>query len=1105
MQKLREVILGAPSEPGRTHSFLPAYKLVLLCAPAGYGKTTLLADFVRQTSLPCCWYFLDITDAEEAIFLKTLILSIVHTFPQLKSNLNPLLAGRLSIDGFHAMPGSHFADVIDALIPILTTGIDERFGIFLCNYHTINHSKKINALVNQLLRNLPPQCLLLIESRAVPDLDFAHLLAHDEIIGLDHHFLSFTTDDIINLALLQGMPPLKKEEAAQLNTLFDGWIGGILLGTRLGDLRTLRAGKDLYHPVSMPAMPIDRQKIFAYLVNEVFSQRPEVYSFLKAVAVLQQLTPALCNALLECTDAAARLQYLEQQGLFVMRNHDDSQIVYVCHPILRELLGDELRRQSPEQFANLHRRAMDLWLNAGDTEQAIYHALEAHLYEEAARLIESISENTLAQGRGEMLSNWLKTLPTEILEVYPRLFLTRANLHLLLGEYLLALPWLTKASETVHQHPELLSGEELDLFQTRLSIAHSKALYQMGDYHQAQQLCQNVIERIPADEVDLCAEAHMHLGICANLLGVFSEGIAHLQKALQLWGRESCRRQVAELHTALAGTYRLIGNFALAEHHLARATQCWDALQNDWGKLDNLIHAGQIKHQQGEFGEAESLLLEALAIARGRVHFPRGEAYALVSLGALYQDQEAYRQSLTFTEEGLALARRLKDRYLINSTLCILAMTYLFMDDKDTALLLLSESQPDLADGPQQNGTYEKAKRDLALGTILLCKGQYEQAYEHLAEAEKQIRSSYLQEDRLHATLRLMECQIKQGQFPQIMHRLDALTKMIQMNDYEQLLMRELRLLPELKQLIQTRPELEDFRKMLHIEVLTTLPQVTPPVAAPVPAKPQTPLASSPPVIEIVRARTPRLKIQALGEPAIFINDAAITRWRTKRAMELFFLLLNSDAPLRKGQIITALWAETTEHIDSALHSTIYRLRKLLGEACIASRIGVYWLDLAATYGQGVWYDVTTFQSHAAQARRALEEKNDEEAQNAFLAMVDLYHGDYLQSFYSDWCSFQRDRLRLAYLDARQHLAHIAWRQEQFDESVLQWQHVLAVDDCLEEAHYGLMRCYLRQGKRGLAWRQYQRCAERLESELGAKPGPAIQNLLQHLGRSSSA
>ncbi len=113
--------------------------------------------------------------------------------------------------------------------------------------------------------------------------------------------------------------------------------------------------------------------------------------------------------------------------------------------------------------------------------------------------------------------------------------------------------------------------------------------------------------------------------------------------------------------------------------------------------------------------------------------------------------------------------------------------------------------------------------------------------------------------------------------------------------------------------------------------------------------------------------------------------------------------------------------------------------------------------------------------------------------------MVQLYRGDFGRAFYHDWCTFRRDELRAAYLDARHQLAQIAWRAENWPESSEQWRHILRLDNCLEEAHYGLMRCYIRMGKRGAALRQYQICQEVLDKELGVQPGQVIQKLYQWL------
>lgn len=289
------------------------------------------------------------------------------------------------------------------------------------------------------------------------------------------------------------------------------------------------------------------------------------------------------------------------------------------------------------------------------------------------------------------------------------------------------------------------------------------------------------------------------------------------------------------------------------------------------------------------------------------------------------------------------------------------------------------------------------------------------------------------------------------------------------------------------------------LRALLHLD---PAPQVE--RERPEPGKrqsvPQATVVEPPRLQEVEEMQPATLSIRALGEPAIYLHQELITRWRMARAMELCFYLLECGRPMRKEAIITALWPEADEQTTRTFYSTVYYLRQALGgEGVIVAKGGSYALRLEALYGAEVWYDVQAFEEAQAQAKKLLEKGDDGEAKAHYLRMVELYRGDYVQSFYSDWCTLRRDELRNVYLEARQHLAQIAWREEQIEESILHWQHMLATDSWLEVAHYGLMRCYARQGKRGLALRQYQRCKETLEQEFGAAPSTSIQNLYQRL------
>ncbi|WP_126556593.1 AfsR/SARP family transcriptional regulator [Dictyobacter kobayashii] len=257
------------------------------------------------------------------------------------------------------------------------------------------------------------------------------------------------------------------------------------------------------------------------------------------------------------------------------------------------------------------------------------------------------------------------------------------------------------------------------------------------------------------------------------------------------------------------------------------------------------------------------------------------------------------------------------------------------------------------------------------------------------------------------------------------------------------------------------------------------------------------------PVNSVEQKGGSRLRICALGEPAVLIDENPVTRWRMARSMELFFLLLDQSHPLRKEQIIDALWQNYDKQSNRAFHSTLFYLRKAIGEACIVSQGGTYVLDLTAHYAS-IEYDVELFQKHFARGKECLEQEDEEGAQHAFEAMLALYRGDYIQTSYNDWSSSRRNELRQASLDAHRELALIAWYHEKIATSMKHWQQILASDNTQEEAHYGLMRCYARQGKRSLALRQYQQCEKILQEELGAKPGTTLQQFYQRLKSATS-
>ncbi|GCE22207.1 BTAD domain-containing putative transcriptional regulator [Dictyobacter kobayashii] len=1061
-------------------------KLVLLCAPAGYGKTTLLADFARQCSLTCCWYFLDHTDTDKTTFLRTLFESIRMHFSGFGNGLEQVLENAIAAETSNQASTAHYEAVIDALTYAMETEVTGRIALVLCNYHEIQINPFIHTLANRLLTTLPANCALIIESRTIPRFPLMTLMMQRQVFALGVSKLRFSKQDIQDLAQLQQVP-LSKQEVQSLTDSFGGWIAGILLGTRLGQTQLLNFSQKSHTTQEPNVLEIDeyQQSLFEYVAQEVFQAEPEVYTFLKEASTLQYMTPSLCNQLLDRTDSAIHLHYLEQHGLFVTcQEHGPKQEAsYAIHPIIGALFHVELRRHTPERFRELHRRAAALFLDLHEYEQAIFHAQEAGDVDLEADLIITVSSELLSLGQRETLVQWIDTLPPEVWNRHPQILLIRANLYLLLGEHLPVPPLLHRVETIIKEQPTFIHPDDVPAFLAELANLESKVLFLRGEYEQARSLSKKIFDYVPVNDVSLRAAAHLRLAVCTNLLGDLTTGIAEFQNALQLWGRNTANRETANIHSALMSAYSLSGNSTLAEYHLYQANRILNHINDPWCKVEHLIRVGLHLWREGKYVEAESVSQEALSLARD-LHFLRGEGFALVMLGTIYDDQDRHRQALEVSEEGLAIALQVQEADLIHTALRGVAFAYLFSKDTQTALTFVARMEQLHPKGENE------VLMELTRGTILLYQGKYERAWSCLNAVEKVLASTNNKIRHLQALLRVAACMSSLDQRERVVQAIMQITELLTHYSYEQCTHLELRRLPALMKEVQSLEEAAPLRSLLKIKEPDQLAgKYASRIAVVSPTHPGL-------------ADLPSMKIYALGEPVVLLNEKPVTRWRMARSMELFFLLLDkSKTPLRKEQLITALWSNVDEQTDHTWRSTLYYLRKVVGECCIIKQGNRYELELSALYGEQVWYDVAIFANLKTQAQQAASMGNNEKAYATFLKMIELYRGDYVQSFYNDWCTFRRAELRRDYLDARHQLAVLAWEQECFEEAATHWQHMLVIDNCLEEAHYGLMRSYLRRNKRSLALRQYQQCVHMLQNELGIAPGKAIQGLYQHMIR----
>ena len=1060
-------------------------KLFLLCAPAGYGKTTLFTDFVYHTHQSCCWYFLDHTDTDLVLFLQTLIASIRQRFPNFGSHAEKQL---LAVPLPQETPWQCYEKVIEAIALGIEKDIAEHFLIFLCNYHEVNQSTAINTLIDRLIRLLPEHCTVVIESRAMPKLQLASFISRRQIHGLGKSELRFTGQDIQDLTTLLEIEPFTPEEAQHLSASFDGWITGLLLGTRIGTVQSLVLSNS--NKLLTAHMHINRQNILAYLANDVFHREPELYLFLRDISILEQITPTHCNTLLSISDAETRLHYLERQGFFLERLSSEKP-TYAIHPIVRELLHAELQRHDNKRFHTLHSQASDIFLAEQQYDNAIEHGLAANRLDFVADIIIKVTQSQPQQRKEEKIACWIDALPPSTLDTHPQLLLSRIQFHLRHYENEQALALLDRADTAIALQPS--EPETSSTFQAELAIIRSAIVFDTGDYIKAQALCLHALQRLAPDKRELKVMAYQRLGICACLLGACQNGIGLFQQALQLCGNGVDIRQTALLHSHLANAYNLVGNYALSEHHRSRAISSYERLGDTQGMLQNMIGMGTITLNRGDLQAAKAIFLQVLTQSREQ-HFHNSEAYALVNLGGLYLDQGDYRQALATIEDSLALARQLKDSYLINFALHTQAFAYASVGDPHTALMLTEQIEVKV----EEHTSYDRTILKLTKGTIFLYSHRLEEAYVTLSELLQEMQGSDLHRFKLRATIRLAACQQARNHLPDVVVLMEQAVSLTRLGQDEPIALAELQHFSELSTVIRTLPR--EANLILHCQ-----PTKSGENEAPTPSNThQTSNPCAQPSIchDHQKEQTEKsLHLRAFGEPSIIIDGEPITHWRMTKSVELFFFLLDYQRPIRKGQLLVMLWPDDDDDLraDQNLRAAIYHLRKVMGKTILIHNNGQYTLDLASCYGEPVHYDVAHFLDLYQQAKTCLKRADNAAAYELFLQMTTLYQGDYVQPFYADWSTARREELRHAYIEARVHLASIAWQREEIADSITHWQELLSVESCFEEAHYGLMRCFFHQNKRELALRQYQRCVDIFQKELGTLPGRQIQQFYHQL------
>lgn len=478
-------------------------KLILVSAPAGFGKTTLLAEWVSRfrnsnfesRNLQFAWLSLDKGDNDPARFLSYLVAALQSVEQAIgKSSLEPLQT--------HQRPST--LSVLTNLINDISI-FQHQIVLVLDDYHLIS-SETIHQSIIFLLDKLPPNLHLVIAGRTDPPLPVARLRARGQITEIRAGDLRFTLEEVATFFRQVMDLELSEEELASLEARTEGWVAGLQLAALA--LKRVRDRSGF-----IQSFAGDNRYIVDYLAEEVLLQQPEgIRNFLLATSILERLTGSLCEAVVgknqalsflysRFSSSQSILEYLERSNLFVMPL-DDRRQWYRYHHLFSEFLLAQLYQEQREQVPEYHRRAALWFAEKSLLSEAIEHALNAREYAWAADFIERETMSKLGRLELNTTLDWLEALPQDFLQTRPWLCFLHAWILLWTGQIDAAEKQVQASLNTLSEQ-EMIDSQKVRVQMARLKAVQAIVYCYRGAVSQAITLSQNVLLDLPEEDVFL--------------------------------------------------------------------------------------------------------------------------------------------------------------------------------------------------------------------------------------------------------------------------------------------------------------------------------------------------------------------------------------------------------------------------------------------------------------------------------------------------------------------------------------------------------------------------------------------------------------------------
>jgi ATP/maltotriose-dependent transcriptional regulator MalT len=1017
-------------------------KLILITADAGYGKTTLLLQLLKEENMSYVFYTVDNNDAELTIFISHLAFALEKIQKDLCTRTKNYISQIQN-------PAKNYEMVMGTLINELLEKRKGELFIILDDYHNIQENSIVHKAMNYFIEHLPENIRVIISSRAIPQLtSIPRWRAKQDMFEMTRESLKCTNKEILSLLTEIYQLTLHKEETKRLIEYTEGWVTGIqlILQTVGKDGRTIKETLNGYLESNKP--------LFEYFANEVFrNESIEMRNFLKKTSIPEVITPDLCDKVFEMKNSAKLLKTFERKNLFLSEVGENQ---YKYHGLFRDFLQAQITDENLNK--QLHLNIAVYYKKNEQIEQAIHHYLKAESYSKAAKVIEQIAEEFCDHGKFQILKEWIETLPKDVKKKHPRMIAHYARILLIEGRS-------NEAKDLVKA-----SLKQLKKVGDKIGIAFiyyilTSLAWLRGDYRASVRFAKKGLHGLRGNLL-LQARLLNRLGVAEGYIGNAESSIDYYKKAIRCAKKYGNVTLLSSVFMNTGVRYRISGQIAEAQRCFQNALMIINRSPNR-AEPYIYLNLGILEMCCGNAEKAEDYYTKGIKASQSWSD-RRVEAILLTYLGELKLRHEKFYEGRRLLEKSSSMLNEFGDLVDYCEPQLLLADLFIRTKSYSKAASILDNLQHEslLRNDIELYGVFllEKGKLLLSQGEEKKSKQVYSQACRIFSQRRNIHR-------KITTEILLAEVSLMLGEKSMLrMHLRHALKAAQSSGFWGPFLIEKTRMKPLLEYTLKNSIEVEAASHLLTI---------------------------------MGEKKQSKVVVRLFGGFELEANGIVVThllKRKTTRAIFTYFLL-HPDRAFTWEQIASLIWAESPpKSAHQMFLIALWEIRKAsptLKDFIVCggikhSKDAKYQLNPNISYST----DEQRFEEFINNAKKvgdeALQRKQLEQA-------FAIYQGPLLKDFYYSWIDDLRNRYERQYCDVLQFLVQSYHHEGNFERSNFFCEKYLAVDNLSEDIHKLIMENYIGLGKKSMAIKQYKKLKKILSEELKVEASSEITSLYNSL------